>query len=55
MGALQAWEPNWFSPAAASQRGLHRWSSQRFDPGVATIVISGRQAFVAMVQAAHLR
>jgi hypothetical protein len=54
MGAFQAWEAKRFSAAAASQRGLHRRSSGRFDPRVATIMTSGREAFVAMVQAAHL-
>src|ERR1039457_1675495 len=53
-GDSLAWEPNRSSPAAASRRGLRRRSSLRFDPRVATIVTSGRQAFVTMVQAAHL-
>src|ERR1035437_823064 len=48
-------EPNGSSPAAASQRALHRRSSPRYSiPGLATIATSGRRAFVAMVQAAHL-
>src|ERR1035437_4079227 len=54
MRDLLAWEPSRSSPAVARQRGQHHGSSLSFDLWVRKIVTSSCQAFVVMVQAAHL-